>query len=257
MRLFDNANSPYALKVRIALYEKGLEFEKHELRFQRDREELLRVNPRGEVPALEDGGTVVYDSRIICEYLEDRYPTPPLVPADPAARARCRTLEAVADTQIDPCMVVIALAKMFRPEVGTSHPEALQAAADALDKHYANLERELGDRAYLVGDFSRADVALAPHLFFAAFMGYGVPERYPRLAAWMGRVGERPSVKRASTEALETFTRSQEETGEAPLFDSQHLHWRGERIEWLVRVGLGPWLLEEIAAGRAFFSPVP
>src|SRR5678815_3624988 len=71
MRLYDNAFSPYAFKVRACLYEKGIAFEHHDLRASADHADLRRVNPRGEVPALEDGATVLYDSKVICEYLEE------------------------------------------------------------------------------------------------------------------------------------------------------------------------------------------
>jgi glutathione S-transferase len=83
MKLWDNAASPYAFKVRATLYEKGIECEKAELRYHSQRAELLRFNPRGEVPALVDGATVVYDSRVICDYLEETHPAPPLLPRSP------------------------------------------------------------------------------------------------------------------------------------------------------------------------------
>ena len=67
MMLFDNPLSPYSFKVRACLYEKGLEFEKREISTHSQRDELLALNPRGEVPALRDGDTVVVDSRVICE----------------------------------------------------------------------------------------------------------------------------------------------------------------------------------------------
>jgi glutathione S-transferase len=255
MRLFDNAASPYAFKVRATLYEKRLEFERREIRHQREREELLRLNPRGEVPALQDGETVLYDSKVICEYLEDKYPTPALMPPDPAGRARCRALEIVCDTQIDGCVTVLAVLKLFRPEAARAFPEALPRIVEVLHDHYANLDRELGGREFLAGTLSRADLALAPHLAAAAFMGYSVTERFPRLAAWAARMNARPSVQRATGEALEAHQQSQ---GDAePMFNPQRLHWRNDRIEWAIRAGLGPWLLDEIAAGRAFFSPVP
>lgn len=259
MKLFDNPTSPYAMKVRVMLYEKGLDFENHEIHFHSDRDALLRVNPRGEVPALQDGEAVIYDSRVICEYLEDKYPTPPLTPTDPALKARCRALETICDTQIDACVIAIGLVKVFRPDMEAQHADALQKAVATLDKHCANLEAELAGREYLLGEFSRADIALAPHLGFAAFMGYPIDPKYRDLAAWMTRVNARPSVRRATQEALAAFEKSQAAAadGERPIFDSQNLHWRNDRIEALLRVGLGPWLLEELAGGRAFFSPVP
>jgi glutathione S-transferase/RNA polymerase-associated protein len=255
MKLWDNAASPYAFKVRVTLYEKGIEAEKAELRYHSQRAELLRFNPRGEVPALVDGPTVLYDSRVICDYLEETHPAPALLPADPALRARCRLLETVADTQLDACLYVLVLMKLLRPELEEKVPQALARATAALERHWANLDRELDGKEYLVGTFSRADVAVTPHLGAAAFLGLPVPERHAGLHQWVARVNARPSIQRATEEALVAYRQSQSDPN--PLFTSTRLHWRSDRVEWAVRVGLGPWLLDEIAADRAFFSPVP
>ena len=255
MKLWDNAASPYAFKVRAALYEKGIECEKAELRYHSQRAELLRFNPRGEVPALVDGAAVIYDSRVICDYLEETHPTPPLLPADPAARARCRTLETIADTQLDACLYVLGLMKLFRPELAEKAPQVLAKATATLERHYANFDRELDGKEYLLGPFTRADIAVAPHLAAAAFMGAPVPERYACLHHWVARMNGRASIQRATEEAMLAYQQSQSDPN--PLFTSARIHWRSDRIEWAVRLGLGTWLLDEVAADRAFFSPVP
>lgn len=255
MKLYDNAASPYAFKVRVTLYEKGIDFEHCELRFHSQREELLRLNPRGEVPALLDGDTALYDSKVICEYLEEKFPTPPLLPAEPAARARCRALELVADNQLDGCLYILGVVKFFRPELQGQFPEVAARAGEVLQKHYANLDDALGGRPYFVGVFSRADIAFMFHLATAGFMGHPVTKSTPQLARWVARMNERPSVQRAIGEASVAFQQSQQDAD--PIFTSQRIHWRSDRIEWAVRLGLGPWLLDEITAGRAFFSPVP
>jgi glutathione S-transferase len=251
MQLHDNPFSPYAFKVRAVLYEKGADFEKCEVQRREQRERLLQLNPRGEVPALVDGNAVLCDSKVICAYLEERFPEPPLLPADPPARARVRWLELKSDTDVDAAIIVLGTLKMFRPEVAKDHPEALSRAEELLQKHFAFLERELAGRDWFAGSFSLADIALAPHLRAAAFMGYA-PEP-PGLAAWLERVSERPSVAQAVREMAAGFAESQKPDS---LFDPQHLHWRNDRIEALLRCGLGGWLLEELEAGRAFFSPL-
>jgi glutathione S-transferase len=253
MELYDNALSPYALKLRLILYEKGLDFEKHEIETEDQRAELLRVSPRGEVPALVDGGVALYDSKVIAEYLEERSPERPLLPRDPASRARCRRLELIADTELDAAVVVVALFRIFRPELATAFPEEAGRAVAVLEQLYGALDRELaGD--FFLGAFSRADVAFAPFVATAAFTGVAPDERTPRLAAWLARMNERPSVQRAMQEAMEAYARSQSLAD--PLFATQRLHWRSDRIEQLVRIGLGRWLLDELAADRAFLPPV-
>jgi glutathione S-transferase len=253
MRLYDNPLSPYALKVRISLYEKGLDFETHEIFRHTDREALLRVSPRGEVPAVEDGERVIADSRIICEYLEERYPDPPLMPTDPGDRARVRAVELLADTRLDSTVIVIGLITVFRPDMRETHAAVLEAARDTMQQHYIGLDEMLGSRDFLCGPFSRADVAVLPHVGFAEFMGTPIPDSLPRLSSWYRRARERPSVDRAMADATAGFERSSEISD--PFFTNERLHWRGERIESLLRFGLGEWLLDELAHDRAFLPP--
>jgi hypothetical protein len=123
-----------------------------------------------------------------------------------------------------------------------------------LEQHYRALDRMVaGD--FLLGPFSRADTTLVPFVASAAFAGVAPDERTPRLTAWLARMSERASVQRATQEALDAYARSQSIA--SPLFSTERLHWRSDRIEQLVRIGLGAWLLEELAADRAFLPPVP
>jgi glutathione S-transferase len=254
MELYDNPFSPYAFKVRATLYEKQVPFELHVLRHRHQRDELLAVNPRGEVPALRDDDTVVYDSSVMCEYIEEKWPEPPLLPADPGERARCRLLERLADGPLDGCGIVAGMMKIFRPELAEKHPEVLARAEVQLQGLYARLDRELGEREFLCGAFSRADIAAAPHLLASAFIGYPVGDDLPRVKAWVERVQARPSIARATAEMLEAFEWSR--TDSDPIFETDRLHFRDHRLEWTVRLGLGGWLLDEIAADRVFFSDV-
>jgi glutathione S-transferase len=191
VKLYDNPFSPYAFKVRAALYDKGIAFEKHEIKTQADRATLLALNPRGEVPALVDGDTIVCDSKVICAYLEERFPQPALLPGDVAGRARARYLELKSDTEIDGCTFVLGIVKISRPALTTDVPGALLRAEEALARHYAYLERELAGREWFLGDFSLVDVALAPHVKTAAFMGYPPGSTHPALDAWLARVSKR------------------------------------------------------------------
>ncbi len=248
MKLIDNPLSPYSLKIRMILYEKGLDFESQEIHTEDDRDALLAANPRAEVPALVDGDTTVADSKVIAEYIEERFPQPPLLPADAAMRARCRNLELLADNELDAAVLVVSLFKFFRPELAADHPAELAKASESIQRLFARIATELGDGPYLLGDFSRADLAFAPHFGALGFFGMAPGDDTPALAAWVARLNERASVQRASQEAIASVGVEHER----PLFDPQHLHWRNDRIEQLIRVGMGGWLLEELAAGRGF-----
>lgn len=252
MKLYDHPLSPFAFKVRILLYEKGIEFEKCEIHREGQREELLKRNPRGEVPALENGGDVVWDSKVIGDYLEDLWPTPPLLPETPADRARARRIELFADGPLDATTILLALFAVLRPELGASEPAALENSKELLRAQQEKLDRELGSRAFFAGTFSRADAAVAPHIIMAATIGYGVPPEFANLSAWLARVNARDSVKRATGEAMEAFGVLQHTKD--PFFSNDHLHWRNDRIEALVRVGLGSWLLRELESGGGFLG---
>ena len=255
MELYDNPFSPYAFKVRAALYEKGIAHEQRELRTHADRETLLRVNPRGEVPALVDGAAVLCDSKVICAYLEERHPEPALVPREPTARARCRYLELKSDNDVDAAVFVIGILKLTRPEAAVDVPDALPLAERAIARHYDYLERELANREWFLGAFSLVDIALTPHLRSAAFMGYPPdPAAHPGLTAWLARGAARPSLRRAMRELAAGFAASQQPDS---LFDPKRLHWRSDRIEFALRVGMGAWLADELASGSAFLSPIP
>lgn len=255
MELYDNPFSPFAFKVRAVLYEKGIACEKREIQRQDQRESLLRLNPRGEVPALVDGDAVLCDSKVISAYLEERFPEPALLPRDPAGRARARYLELKADTEIDACVFVLGMLKLMRPELAQQVPEALPRAEEILARHQAYLDRELGGREWFVGAFSIADIALAPHLRSAAFMGCPPGPQLPGLAAWLERTSKRPSIRQATREMAEGFAaaRSDPDT----IFDTNRMHWRNDRIEFALRCGLGPWLISELGSDRAFLSPIP
>jgi glutathione S-transferase len=254
MKLFDNAFSPYAFKVRACLYEKGIPVDAPGLRTAAERAELRRLNPRDEVPTLVDGDAVISDSTVICEYIEDQYPSPPLMPRDPALRARCRGIEGLADGDLDGCLYVLGILHAGEGLVDRFSSAVTRAGA-MLREHHARLDAELGDREYFLGDLSLADLAVYPHLRGGQYLGIAVGDDRPRLKAWMERMKGRPAIRRALREMAQAF--EQFRTDPDPFFARGRVHWRAERLEWAVRFGLGPWILDEVAAGRAFFSPAP
>src|SRR5712692_11566500 len=100
IKLYTFPQSSNSLKVRIALIEKGLEFERIQIDLTKKEQknpEYLKINPFGQVPALDDEGFIVYDSTMINEYLEDEYPYPALLPKDSDGRARARMMEDFRD----------------------------------------------------------------------------------------------------------------------------------------------------------------
>jgi len=255
MKLFANSQSPFVRKVRITLYEKGAEFDSMEIRYGGQRPELLQVNARGEVPALQDAETVGVESSLICDYIEQKYPSPPLLPSSPSERAQCKGLERVADTHTDVLQFFLSLMTVRRPELRQRYPTAEHGIGQAIGRHYQFLESRLSGGDYFMPSFSRADIAFVPHITGLVHLGHPIPDDCPHLSAWLGRMLSRSSVQRDAQLAIEAFQGTL--TDPDGFFRAERIHWRSERVEWAVRFGLGSWLLEEMEAGRAYFPDAP
>jgi glutathione S-transferase len=209
MKLYSGPLSLFSRKVEIALREKGLAFEREMVSFSQSAGYLpkhpavLAGNPKGQVPVLVDGDLTLFDSTVIFEYLEEAYPAPPLYPAGPAARARCRLLELTADEIALP--VIRSL--MHRSEPPGADPgerrrqeaKAVEAEGELL-RLYADLEARLGDRPYFCGSFSVADIALFMSLLFALRLKGPSLAGAPGLGRWFTRMGARPAVGLAAAE---------------------------------------------------------
>ena len=114
-------------------------------------------------------------------------------------------LEEVADTQLDAATYAIAIVELGR---GESHAEMHDAAGRDVDRIYRMLEQSLGPDPYFCGSYSLADIAIAPHVMAATFLGFAVDTtRHPNLAQWAERVHQRPAVMRDNADVLETLQR--------------------------------------------------
>ena len=151
---------------------------------------------------LVDEGRVICDSKVICAYLEERFPEPELVPRDAVLRARCRYLELKSDTEVDVCLFVLAILNTPGPTHSRSCPDALARCAELLAAQYAFWERALAGRDWFMGAFSLVDVALTPHLRAAAFLGYPPGRKLPATigaGSSAARRGPRSSARCASS----------------------------------------------------------
>src|SRR5215470_7011100 len=137
LKLFEHPLSPYAQKVKIALYEKCQTFESMIPNFLggiEGNQEFAATNPRLEVPGLIDGDTTVFDSTIILEYIEDKWPQPAMLPSTPAERARVRMLEELCDTYYEAINWGIAEIRVFGRATGRLADQMLARAGEQIDK---------------------------------------------------------------------------------------------------------------------------
>jgi glutathione S-transferase len=199
MKLYSGPLSLFSGKVRIALAEKGLSYELVSVPFTRAGYQpkhpvVAAVNPKAQVPVLEDGELMLCDSTLILEYLEDRHPAPPLYPADPVGRARCRQLEAAADEILFPSVFELITEVFYKPDAASRDAGRIARAAGAVARHYDGLEERLGERPWLCGDFTVADIGYFLTVTFASGLGAPLGDAQPRLRAWYDRALARPAV---------------------------------------------------------------
>jgi glutathione S-transferase len=179
--LYNAARCPYAARARITLAEKGIEFETVEIDLSDRPDWLYEKNPKGRVPVIEeDDGPPLAESACIMEFLEERYPEPPLLPADPADRAAIRLLIFRDDDLTDPYYA------LRRGEEG---------AREELDAVLGRFDALLGERPYLSGaEYGLADIALVPWFLRARDMLGVELDGFPSLVDWLSRLEQRPAV---------------------------------------------------------------
>jgi glutathione S-transferase len=257
--LWDHPFSPYAQKVKIALREKGVAFDAPMpggIGAGTTGGDFAAASPRAEVPALVHDGVAVFDSTIILEYVEDVWPTPPMLPATPAERARVRMLEEVVDTHLEAVNWGLSELKWFGRGKGSVAPQLEQAAGEQIRGFYAWLERELGAREWFNGAaFGWGDLSVVP--FVMGSVGHGhAPERGTKLSAWLERAAARHSVAQTLEEARAATggggMGSVAELLEQGLFKREY---RDHRLEWMVKSGGLDVVAEGLAKNNIRFSP--
>lgn len=196
IKLYDFTSSPNCQRVKIVLAEKGLRYEivPVDLRAKEQKTpDFLKLNPNGKVPVLTDGDLVLYESCIINEYLEEKYPNPPLLPKDPAKKAKARILIDYGMAHLDAPYQKLRMELMKEPT--ERNQQVVDSATSELKRLLQRFETELGDQPYLAGEFSLLDADLLPR--FIRLEGFGViPDRaLPRLAQYMDRIKARPAIK--------------------------------------------------------------
>lgn len=227
IKLYHGTTSVCAIKVRLVLAEKGLDWEGEILNLQQGdqhRPEYLALNPNGVIPTPVHDGKVIIESSIILAYLDDAFPEPPLMPTDPALRARARLWMKRVDDVLHAAIGVVTFATANRKVLIRKSPEDLAAhfaripdpayrerqqqsvemglaapmvenAIRQYEKAAAQMESDLADTEFLAGDsWSLADAALTPYINRAEMLGMkGLWADRPNITRWFAAMKARPT----------------------------------------------------------------
>jgi glutathione S-transferase/RNA polymerase-associated protein len=255
--LFEHPLSPYARKLKIVLYEKGIDFTRQFVSPAAEPNDpvmqaWVASSPRLEVPTLVDGDLRVFDSTVILEYVEERWPEPPSLPSTPAERARVRMLEELCDGELEAVNWGLMELNFFKRAEGAKAAEMTARAASQLRRIWTRLERELDGRQWMNGErFGRGDAAVYPHIVGSAFFGQELPAEFARLRDWAGRAAERPSVQRDTTD-VSTWMQTGLTGGASTM--PRVRQYRDYRLEWMMKSGGVDIVLEGIRAGTIMFA---
>ena len=181
--------------MRIALAEKKISWEPILVNLrarEQKRPEFLALNPNGKVPVLIDGETLVYDSTIINEYLEERYPEVPLTYPDPSRRAKVRQWEDYGDNNF-----LLPAERIFIHDKGWRQfqPAELDEFRQRILESLAFVEEALAGKDYLVDRFSYADISFAPRVILLDQLKVPLPHDFTNVRAWIDRLKQRPSLQ--------------------------------------------------------------
>ncbi len=203
MKILSGPLSMFGAKAEIAAAEKGIAYEREFVPFslatmyEPKHPDVVRINPKAQVPVLIDDDLEIFDSTQIFEYLEEIKPSPALWPGDAKSRARARLLELRSDEDFFPNCVTLMPAQW---EVAGE--EGLARAHAAIARYYDEMESLLADTEYLAGALSYADIAFFMASFFAAFLGAPWKPGHARLDAWRSGLMTRDAFKSAADERV-------------------------------------------------------
>jgi glutathione S-transferase/RNA polymerase-associated protein len=240
LKLYEHPLSPYARKVKIVLYEKGVPFERVYIQPLTMREgdagfgDFSTSNLRREVPCLVDGEFRCIDSTIIVDYIDEKWPDPPMLPAAPADRARARMVEEICDTSVDAINWGLMEIRFFKRAEGALADQMIARAGAQLAAVWDRMEPELEGRPWLCGErFGRADASLIVHVTAATLYGFPPGERHPRLREWTARCVEKESVQRDQADLAAFMSSDFRAMRKGPI----QRQYRDHRLEWMLKTG--------------------
>ncbi len=198
IKIYYGSPSIFGRKVLTVLEEKNLDYEIQWMSFKNadhQKEDYLKINPNGEVPALDDEGVIVYESTAMIEYLDEEYPDPPLMPKLSHLRAQVRMIDDFCDLHMYPPIRVVAKKMILHQE--QPHEDDRKAISLGLQR----MSLYLGEKPFLVGSFfSLADCAFMPVIASLESLGLAdlMSAAPQNLRMYSGKLKNRAGYKGAS-----------------------------------------------------------
>lgn len=197
MNLYSGTTDPFSHRCRIVLFEKGMDFQVIDVDLFNKPEDIAVINPYNRVPVLVERELILYEPNIINEYIDERFPHPQLMPADPIMRARARQLLSTMEREI------------------FAYIEPLEKNAKTADKARTEIRNRLTELApmfakqkFMLGDeFSMLDVAIAPLLWRLDHYGIELPKNAAPLQKYAERIFSRPAYIEALTPSEKVMRR--------------------------------------------------
>ena len=190
MTLYSGTTCPFSQRCRIVLYEKGMDFQITDVDLFNKPEDLAVMNPYNRVPVLVERDLVLYESNIINEYIDDRFPHPQLMPADPVMRARARLFLYRFENELF-CHV---------DTLEKGNPKTIDKARQIIRDNLTVIAPVFAKQKYMLGEeFSMLDVAIAPLLWRLEHYGIELPRQAAPLAKYAERLFSRPAFIDAMT----------------------------------------------------------
>jgi RNA polymerase-associated protein len=192
MTLYSGTTCPFSQRCRIVLYEKGMDFQIHDVDLFNKPEDLAVMNPYNRTPVLVERDLILYESNIINEYIDDRFPHPQLMPADPVMRARARLFLFRFENEL--------FSNIEALEKGSQKvaDKARQVVRDSLTQ----IAPVFNKQKFMLGDeYSMLDVAIAPLLWRLDYYGIQIPKQAAPLLKYAERLFSRPAYIEALTPA--------------------------------------------------------
>ncbi|WP_432786147.1 Stringent starvation protein A [Oligella sp. MSHR50489EDL] len=202
MILHSGTTCPFSQRCRFVLYEKGMDFEIRDIDLFNMPEDITVMNPYGTVPILEERDLILYESNIINEYIDERFPHPQLMPAEPIMRARTRLFLHNFERELFSHVLVLEDRSL------STDAKELEEARNRIRDQLTVLAPVMSKNDYLLGDeFSMPDVAIAPLLWRLEYYGIELPRSAAPIQKYAERIFSRPSFIEALTPSEKVMRR--------------------------------------------------